>query len=382
MDGGQAVLKHHVLLLKVFLCIGGRRAGDYERALTAQLAVWIQLKKINHPAWQMFLANCSVFNEECGELSFSALARQVARGGSRSNFDQAHRQYELLKTGMQVAEDFRFELNGPQVSQRRGKTIEAEGKDVQQTAFFFKRTINALRTRSYRHYDKRLGKPNLKGDTRPTIRLRYMVKSMFKECEDLLDKPIHQVQRNFNKLYITEANKDIWPGAEKAARGSGDDSDLSDDVDDDGDWSEVEGEAQTEINHPEEVEELKKWKKTQPRKRRKVQHPDKKQEDFPGLQYVNRVVTIKPSAMWLDKGFLRQMYGKDYNQAKIHMRIVRHLMKKCKRPLMGQLVHPELYADEEDDDVEVYELSFSVAMVVDTMVETQAEYVDTPSLDF
>jgi hypothetical protein len=188
MDGGRRILKHHVLLLKVFVCIGGRRTTDYSRALVTQLALWIQLKQMDHPAWHMFLENASCFNEECGELSFSALARQVARGGSRSSFPQSNKQFKLLKTGMQVAADFRLELNGPKVSQRNGTRIKDEGKDVQATVAFFKRAIHQILNNSYRHYDEHLGRPQKKnGNTRPTVLLKDVVESTFKDCAPFLE---------------------------------------------------------------------------------------------------------------------------------------------------------------------------------------------------
>jgi hypothetical protein len=43
-------------------------------------------KRINTPAWQMFVNNFSLFNEESGEMSFSALARAATpcqRSGNR-----------------------------------------------------------------------------------------------------------------------------------------------------------------------------------------------------------------------------------------------------------------------------------------------------------
>ena len=99
----------------------------------------------------------------------------------------------------------------------------------------------------------------------------------------------------------------------------------------------------------------------------------------PGVDYIGRVVTISVAAMYRRVIDQRELFGDDYKKAKIHMRIVSHKMTKCKKPLVGELVHPELYEPEADGST--YQLVFTVAEVAKMLVPRATEYVDTPQLE-
>ena len=85
MDAGADVLAAQARLLKVFPLVGGAKCSEYVRALTASLLQWSEYERVNHPCWQLFANNASAFNEESGEISLSVLAREIARGGVRSD---------------------------------------------------------------------------------------------------------------------------------------------------------------------------------------------------------------------------------------------------------------------------------------------------------
>ena len=85
MDSGADVLRAQALLLKVFMMIGGRSCTEYIRALTASIMLWGHYESTQHPCWELFRHNASAFNEESGEISLSALARDISRGGVRSD---------------------------------------------------------------------------------------------------------------------------------------------------------------------------------------------------------------------------------------------------------------------------------------------------------
>jgi len=106
---------------------------------------------------------------------------------------------------------------------------------------------------------------------------------------------------------------------------------------------------------------------------------EKAVKHYPGVDYIGRVVTISVAAMYRRVIDQRELFGDDYKKAKIHMRIVSHKMTKCKKPLVGELVHPELYEPEADGST--YQLVFTVAEVAKMLVPRATEYVDTPQLE-
>ena len=81
------------LLLKVFMMIGGRSCTEYIKALTASIMLWGHYESTQHPCWQLFRHNASAFNEESGEIALSALARDIFRGGVRSDCAQVSKTF-------------------------------------------------------------------------------------------------------------------------------------------------------------------------------------------------------------------------------------------------------------------------------------------------
>ena len=92
MDAGEDVLRAQALLLKLFMLIGGAKCNEYIKALSASLMLWSHCEQRDHPCWQLFKHNASAFNEESGEISLSVLARDISRGGVRSDCKKVHGQ--------------------------------------------------------------------------------------------------------------------------------------------------------------------------------------------------------------------------------------------------------------------------------------------------
>ena len=112
MDAGADVLRAKALLLKVFLLVGGAQCSEYVRALTASLLLWSHYERCNHPCWQMFSHNVSCFNEESGEISLSVLARDISRGGVRSDCKKVSQTFRLVKAKAEVAADIGVDIAG------------------------------------------------------------------------------------------------------------------------------------------------------------------------------------------------------------------------------------------------------------------------------
>lgn len=370
MDQGKLVLKHQVLLLKVFLCIGGPRARDYEKALLASLAVWLHLRRIRHPAWLMFKYNASVFNEECGEISFSALARQVARGGSRSDLHHANKQFQLLKRCMETASDFNVELNGPEVTQKRGKIIDPLGQDVDATVAFFNRTINNIVRRQFRIYDDDLGDlgKGCSGDARQTVLFRDEVVLAFGNSARLAEKILPKLQSMMGTDYLRN-HTDVWNGpAEQKLP-----SEMASDSENSGDEPDYDLTEVIEQKVAKEPRQQSNLEAAQPaKKKRKIDSskPHKTSHQLNLEAMVGRVLKVPASSIWTSRSVRRKMFEKP-SEAILHMRIWRVDVKHKKKPLVGKFVHP----DEDDPD---YELRFSLNEAKRLLAKPNIAYVDTP----
>ena len=374
MDDGVLILKHQVMLLKVFLCIGGRRATDYSKALTASLAIWWQLSKLNHPAWTMFKHNPSTFNEECGEISFSALARQVARGGSRSTFKQSHKQFQLMRCCMQTAADFKFELNGPDVSQKNRRRIDPKGKDVEATAAFFRRIINNIQRRQFRVYDEELGRlgKGQSADVRPTVLLRDDVKLAFRRSAPLLDDFITKIESKFDTDYLSD-HRDIWVDDD----GQDDGIDPEDgvaralnfeaEVDSD---STIDMRSDDSDEHPIRPEKKQRVALASSLAvNRSVSAVGARSRAQKMAALVNRVVKVQANAFWPSREILKEVFAAP-SRSFLHMRIARMELGH-KKPFIARCVHP-------DPDDPMFELRFTHTQVKKLLVEVADEYHDTP----
>ncbi len=74
--------------------------------LTASILLWSEYERCDHPCWQMNQRQ-DAFNEESGEFSPSVLARDIARGGVRSDCKNVSQTFRLVKAKAQVAADYR-----------------------------------------------------------------------------------------------------------------------------------------------------------------------------------------------------------------------------------------------------------------------------------
>ena len=142
MDKGADVLTAQALLLKVFLLVGGAQCSEYIRALTASIAQWSEYERVNHPCWQVFEENANAFNEESGEIALSALARELARTGVRSDCKKVSQSFKLVKAKAEVAADIGVDISGDDFgSDEHGRRIDPHGEEVKATAAFFSGVI-------------------------------------------------------------------------------------------------------------------------------------------------------------------------------------------------------------------------------------------------
>jgi hypothetical protein len=194
-------------LFKVFLLLPGSDTREYEKALLANLCLLVRARADDSPYWRLFDANACAFNEESGEVAFSCLARQVAKGGTRTEVEQVTKYFALMRLKMDVADDFNVEVVGDQVGQEGGSNIKADGPEVQATIAFFRRTIREMQARQYMQYDKSLGKKRADGT-------RSMIKSpeptlKFRNVSNTIDQSQEKLQKYLSTFELFNTG-DIW----------------------------------------------------------------------------------------------------------------------------------------------------------------------------
>jgi hypothetical protein len=164
-----------IRLLKVFLCLNGRSAQEYISALIMSIVGWIRHKDADSVIWKMFCDNASMFNEESGEVCFSVLARQVAKGGVRTSCTKVSDAFTMTKVMIDLARDLKHELGGDKVGDAHRYNIKIDGDEVQATIAFFKRSIREIASGRYRQYDRTtLGHVKSAGDIRPTVEMDFI----------------------------------------------------------------------------------------------------------------------------------------------------------------------------------------------------------------
>lgn len=211
MDDGEAVLRGQVHLLRVFMLIGGRSSSEYIKALTASVLLWVHWKKINHPCWLLFLRNANAFNEESGEISFSALARDLARGGIRGDVGSCNKTYRLIKTTTELADDINIELGCDDFGGSKSRTVKRDAVEVSSTLEFFRGVIRHILANRYRHYGKECGvlTKQQTGEARPTVAF-VAVPTIMQRVGHLLPGQVSGLWTDLRQYWVAE-HRDLWP---------------------------------------------------------------------------------------------------------------------------------------------------------------------------
>ena len=214
MDSGAGVLRGQALLLKVFLLMGGSQCTEYCRALMASISQWAHYEEVKHPCWELFQNNASAFNEESGEISLSALARDISRGGVRSDCAKVSQTFKLVKAKAEVAEDVGLDIEGGDFgSDEHGRRIKADCAEVKTTAAYFSGVIRHVLAGAFRHYDKKCG-VHAKGNqqlARVTVPMDAF-SEWFRSVTPLLDGVATKLQSAVQGFWVAP-HVDIWPGA-------------------------------------------------------------------------------------------------------------------------------------------------------------------------
>ena len=116
-------------------------------------------KRINTPAWQMFVNNFSLFNEESGEMSFSALARAVVGHTNKSDFDHISSLYVLLHQYVRIDDEVQKDRNTKALRNGFVK-VDENGAGVQAARVFLVGHLQTIERNQYMVYGGRAIKGN------------------------------------------------------------------------------------------------------------------------------------------------------------------------------------------------------------------------------
>ena len=217
------VVHGQLRLLKIFLSIGGRSSSEYISALSLNLMILARHYKAKSVFWKMFSDNVSMFNEEAGEVSFSALAKGVAQGGLKKNVEQVSDHFVTMKCKMALAYELRFELNGTSVGDTRPYKVKHNSEEVTATVAFFKRLIRQSLNRCRLQYDPRLSQ--LRGNAQQVLYVPPPTRVYLVDSSQALEKALSKAVSFLQKGELSK-HLDLWPEAKVAGEAR-----LDDDLD-------------------------------------------------------------------------------------------------------------------------------------------------------
>jgi hypothetical protein len=99
------VITHLALIYWLLLTL---KDTAYAPGVYSALLGWAYQRDIHGFAWKMFCESASIADEECGELSFSILARFQLMSTSRSKLAQTCKTYSDLRTYVTASKQMRL----------------------------------------------------------------------------------------------------------------------------------------------------------------------------------------------------------------------------------------------------------------------------------
>ena len=153
LDDGMLMLACMIRLFKVFLHFTGSDASEYRKCMLVNLMLWAHYANKNLPIFDMIKHNASMCNEECGELSFSVLARTIASNSSRMDIDSVNRHFILSRLKLDVANDLNLDIaDSKTVLINNHHIIKADSPEVIAVGVHFASVVNNLKINFFHHY--------------------------------------------------------------------------------------------------------------------------------------------------------------------------------------------------------------------------------------
>jgi len=154
LNDGNYLLKQLFMMLKLHCCLDmTQRGGAYAQSIVMQILILLYQKQYNTPAWQMFVSQPSVFNEEAGEMTFSQLARSVCGDTQQRKIAHMNMLYMLLHIYGDVEIDTLSDVKGSAKEASSRRKINPKGPEVEAVVAFMKTLFRQLRAKKVMVYD-------------------------------------------------------------------------------------------------------------------------------------------------------------------------------------------------------------------------------------
>jgi hypothetical protein len=126
----------------------------YSYAIVTSLLVWAHQKANNTAAWQVFMNNCAIFNEESGELSFGVLAGANVGDTKTANFNHMNELYSNLRVYMSASHGMRVSSGNSEFKNpKHGRNfIKKDSAEVEAVTAYIKSMIRSLRRNRHQMY--------------------------------------------------------------------------------------------------------------------------------------------------------------------------------------------------------------------------------------
>lgn len=129
---------------------------DYARANLLNLAIicYHYRMKAQLPFWAMFSNNLNCFNEEAGEVAFSALARCTVGDTQKYVHQHINQVWQSINLFQTTSDGFFIDLEEDQPTGRTSTTfVDPKGKDVQTVVSFLQLRLREMKSGTYTVYN-------------------------------------------------------------------------------------------------------------------------------------------------------------------------------------------------------------------------------------
>jgi hypothetical protein len=193
---------------------------DYPKMQLTEMLMLEYWRSSGHVIWDMMDGNMSMFNEEFGEIFFGILSRCVLGDHIKSSFEHMNDIYKLLPIYRSIRNEIMKDHDNSKHSLNWHHKIPINSEEVTATTFFFKQTIRAIYSRTYKSYAVKS-----KGYKWPAAlkgRCKYNVPIVYNpNVGDELDPLFGNIKQNLEGFFLHK-HQHVWPDAKAAYDVGGD----------------------------------------------------------------------------------------------------------------------------------------------------------------
>jgi hypothetical protein len=164
----------------------------------------------------MFLNNCAIFNEECGELAFGVLGRSNAGDTKTADFNHLNFVFSNLRVYMNASQGMRASSGHSEfVTPKSGRQcIKVESEEVQAVTAHMKSIIRALVSNKHRMYDgEKEGYRSSAAAHEHQLPLGDLIHFLGIDCQEFFARRAQKVETTLAKGFLLGVldYQNVWP---------------------------------------------------------------------------------------------------------------------------------------------------------------------------